>query len=81
MGIKIILVKVTVILPNRLILPFGGESNFATLTILLRSCRSCDTFGIFAGTRLEKWHQFLISLSKDLKYFNDIELVFLLDKF
>ena len=32
-------------------------------------------------TRLEKWHQLLIALSRDLKYFDDVELVFPLDKF
>ena len=32
-------------------------------------------------TRLQKWHQHLIALSRDLKYFDDVELIFPLDEF
>ena len=32
-------------------------------------------------TWLEKWHQLSINISRDLKYFDDVQLVFPLDKF
>ena len=36
---------------------------------------------LLLGTRLEKWHQLLIALSRELKYFDNVELVFPLNEF
>ena len=47
---------------------FGAVANALNLVLL-------------SGTRPEKRHPLLIAISRDLKYFDDVELVFPIDKF
>ena len=50
-------------------------------TIPLRDVALLKNLVLYSESRLEKRHQLLIVLSRDLKYFDDVELVFPLDKF
>ena len=57
--------------------------------VLIKKCKFqhyyCEAVAknviILLSTWLDKWEQLLISISRDLKYFDDVELFFSLDKF
>ena len=56
--------------------------NIKFFTLPLQSCCSCDKFNLFLSwTRFWKKHPNLNALSRDLKYFDDIDLVSSLDNF
>ena len=51
------------------------------MTFLPRSCCFCDEFDTLACNKALKKHALLNDLSRYLKYFDDVELVFPSDKF